>query len=331
LLAAALVIAGYTVWDNSRFGVSTVTLAHPGLPAAFEGYRIVQVSDLHSARFGVGQGDLLAAIKAAKPDLILLTGDYTDAWDGGAVDLSPVTELVRGLPSGVPVYYILGNWDARGAYGAGPELDTPLVKVLESSGAQSLYPYTRIERGTDHVWLTDWTQREFLGEASMRASLAGAIRDGFSRTHVDGFFAAWWARQQAGHDPAKEFDIAVTHRPLDFADYDAELARDAKGLALVRAAGIEPQFAAEVDYDVNIAGHTHGGQFRLPFFGALVSPEGQLFPPERLVAGLHADARGRVTYISRGLGAGGQVPWLRFRLFDTPELSVIVLHKGASQ
>ena len=331
VLAVALAIGGYTVWDDGRFVVSTVTIAHPQLPAAFDGYRIVQVSDLHGARFGAGQADLLAAIAAARPDLILLTGDYTDALERSeSADLAPVTELVGGLPAGVPVYYVLGNWDARGAYGAGPVIETRLVRALESKGARPVYPYAEITRSGQRIWLTDWTRREFKNEAAMRSSLAAYLATNEATpARATALYEAWWARQQAGYAPASEFDIAVTHRPLDFPDYDAELARSAREESAATSLGAV-EFFTEVDYDVNIAGHEHGGQFRLPFVGPLVSADGVWFPAEASVEGTRTDASGRIGYISRGLGAGGPVPLLRFRLFDTPELSVIVLRRGAA-
>ena len=49
LLAAAI---GWIVWGNTALTISNFTVASPKLPAAFSGFRIVQVSDLHNAAFG---------------------------------------------------------------------------------------------------------------------------------------------------------------------------------------------------------------------------------------------------------------------------------------
>jgi predicted MPP superfamily phosphohydrolase len=332
LVAIALAIVAYTEWDDARFVVASVTITHPQVPAAFDGYRIVQITDLHSARFGPRQSALLAAVAAAKPDLILLTGDYTDVVDcPPGTDLTPVTELISGLPAGVPVYYILGNWDGVSDYGGVPDSDTALARTLEAKGAKPVYPYVEVFRGGAHIWITDWAQTVFRDQAAMQQSLAGYLRMPVrSVERAKALYDAWWARQQRGHDPASEFDVAVTHRPLDFPDYDAELARNASETASARAAGAA-QYVSDVDWDVNLAGHTHGGQFRLPFVGAVISPEGQMFPGSRYIDGVHADEPGRIQYISRGLGAGGEIRPLRFRLFDTPEFSVIVLHRGAER
>lgn len=59
-------------WENRRFKVTHETIAHRSIAKPF---RVVQVSDLHDRRFGTEQSKLLAAIREAKPDLIVITGD----------------------------------------------------------------------------------------------------------------------------------------------------------------------------------------------------------------------------------------------------------------
>jgi predicted MPP superfamily phosphohydrolase len=49
-----------------------------------------------------------------------------------------------------------------------------------------------------------------------------------------------------------------------------------------------------------------------------------LFPPQGLVSGLYI-GNGIQQYVSRGLGASSRIPFLTFRLFDTPEINLITL------
>lgn len=76
--------------------------------------------------------------------------------------------------------------------------------------------------------------------------------------------------------------------------------------------------AAEQKVDLYCAGHTHGGQVALPFYGALVtfSKYGK-----RYEAGLYREG-GTWLYLNRGIGMeGGQVPRVRF--WARPEVTVI--------
>ncbi len=72
--------------------------------------------------------------------------------------------------------------------------------------------------------------------------------------------------------------------------------------------------------DVALTGHTHGGQFRLPFIGALLVPSQGFFP--KYDAGLYEE-EGKTLIISRGLG-NSIIP---LRVFNRPELVVVTLEK----
>lgn len=71
-------------------------------------------------------------------------------------------------------------------------------------------------------------------------------------------------------------------------------------------------------FQLVLAGHTHGGQIRLPFVGGLMSPYRTWLPD---YAGGRFDARGSVLISSRGLGGGRPVP----RIFNPPEIVVVRL------
>ena len=71
--------------------------------------------------------------------------------------------------------------------------------------------------------------------------------------------------------------------------------------------------------DLVIAGHAHGGQFRLPFIGGMVAPNQGLFP--QYDAGLYTDG-GTSMVVSRGIG-NSIIP---FRFNNRPEIVLVELN-----
>jgi predicted MPP superfamily phosphohydrolase len=98
-------------------------------------------------------------------------------------------------------------------------------------------------------------------------------------------------------------------------------APDAFGLAVVHSPDPVPELAA-LGYDLVVAGHTHGGQVRLPFIGALVT---NCSMPTRLARGLARLGR-TYLHVSPGLGTGKYAP---FRLLCRPEATLLELSPRA--
>ena len=81
----------------------------PDLPTELDGCRIVLISDLHSARFGDRQEELISAVTEKDPDIVVLCGDILDS---KAKDYAPIEELLEGI-SHLPVYAVYGNHENR--------------------------------------------------------------------------------------------------------------------------------------------------------------------------------------------------------------------------
>ena len=75
---------------------------------------------------------------------------------------------------------------------------------------------------------------------------------------------------------------------------------------------------ADFDIDLTVAGHAHGGQFRLPLVGGLVAPNQGLFP--KYDAGVYTEGNTNMV-VSRGIGNS----LFPFRFNNRPEVVLIEL------
>ncbi|MFI3312793.1 MAG: metallophosphoesterase [Eubacteriales bacterium] len=127
LLVVGLTLAGFWYFENYTIVTEELSVATSVLPQGFEGYRITQVSDNHGKIFGADNQDLIDAVSATQPDIIVLTGDIVDDDD----QLADLPTLVDGMVEIAPTYYISGNheWtmDMDGVF-----------QIMEDCGAISL-------------------------------------------------------------------------------------------------------------------------------------------------------------------------------------------------
>lgn len=98
----------YIAVENNTVVVDNVVMKHKDLPKEFEGYKILQISDLHERRFGEKQEKLISKINELDYDLVLFTGDYVIEKNK---DLKPLEELLEGINDDIPKYFVLGNSD----------------------------------------------------------------------------------------------------------------------------------------------------------------------------------------------------------------------------
>ena len=105
--ALALVLAGTGLVLDSRYGlqVTEYHLYFDALPEQFEGFRIVQLSDLHGSVFGRDNSRLAALVRAQRPDLIAMTGDFAE----DESQLGATRGLLAGISGAAPIYWVNGN------------------------------------------------------------------------------------------------------------------------------------------------------------------------------------------------------------------------------
>lgn len=145
ILALIAAAAAFLIKDSLEdLEISRYEVNSQKLPESFDGFKIVQLSDLHGAEFGEDGMELVEKVKELEPDMIALTGDFVT--DEG--DLAAVEKLAARLVKLCPVYFISGNHE----FGSG--LAVKVRNILERAGVKYLSnEYLTISRGEDEILL----------------------------------------------------------------------------------------------------------------------------------------------------------------------------------
>ena len=275
VLAAAflLLVLGvpFFLWQQESIVSPTYTVVSNHLPEAFDGLRIVHLSDLHGKEFGEGNERLLKKVAELRPDLIAITGDLIDRES----QLAMIPALAKGLAAIAPTYYVTGNheWGIRRINDIKGLLTQCGVTVLSGE-------YVLLEREGQAV------------------AVAGVD----DPNGPEGLAAGAALKEKITQERGEIYTILLSHRD----SVDAY---------------------TEWGYDLTLCGHGHGGIWRIPLVNRGVLSTDRTFLPE-YDGGVYDLGEGNTCVISRGLGSN-TVPVRAFRLFNRPDLPLIILNKGA--
>ena len=271
--------------------VVSVQLALPRLEAPFDGYRIAHVSDLHADRW-MTPGRVLGLVErvnAEAPDLVAITGDFAtySLFAGALIRHVPnLAAPLRRLRAPDGVVAVLGNHDHKTGVNV-------VRRALAAIGAA-------YRKGND----TPGTLRRTLaagGVTELHNAVHTLRRDGAS-LHLCGVDSAYWGMDRLGsvleRVPDDGTAVLLVHEP-DFADRAAVTGR----------------------FNLQLSGHSHGGQVRLPLLGApLLPPLGRMYPRGLYKVG------DMLLYTNRGLGSH---PRLRFSC--RPEITLLTLRSPSTR
>lgn len=260
---ATLGAYGFAKWDRWDLRLERTTVKLPRLPAAFDGFTIAHLTDLHLGK-RVPRGFVEEAVELAnraQPDLVALTGDYVTSQIGM---IQPCCEVLAGLRAPHGVVAVLGNHDY-------------------------------------------WTDGEEVARGLQEIAGATVLQNRSVLLERDGDELA-----VAGVD-----DAVTEHDDIDraLADVPAEQAV----VMLVHYPDVVNQAAAR-NVDLVLAGHTHGGQVVVPFYGAPVLPTKL---GRRFASGLVPVGETQI-FISRGVG----MAIMSLRLNCPPQVAVLTLRRG---
>lgn len=322
IIIAVLIFTVWVVWDNKRIVVTTVEIKSERLPESFTGYRVAHVTDLHNDEFGEHNAYLLETIRAAEPDMIVITGDLLDS---RRTDEEKAANFVRQAVKIAPCYYVTGNHESRMT----KELQLPkhsdffsAVKRTKNDSLQKSKTKEAYE-GNNNL-INDNTVKEWAYDRLEKAMIeAGAVvlrnaevlleKDGESITLIGiddpRFFLASDKREKMENAlesvleelfaevPEEQFTLLLAHRPELFELYSS------------------------YGPDLVLSGHVHGGQFRIPGIGGIVGPGQGVLPDYD--AGIYSRGNTKMV-LSRGLGQSS----FPFRLNNPPELVVVELQSA---
>lgn len=303
-LALILGCGVYTAVDNGRVTVKKQRVLVAGLPSALEGFTVLHISDLNGHRFGPNQRQLASVLKDKKYSAVIITGDMV----GKGGDPYPFYELLSALDTSKPVFFIAGDSDPAPVGGHASGYYTVLadwVTGAQSRGAIFLDAPASMTVGAHRVWFSDAEQLTLDLDTAERAYESSSASE--SAFYLDSIIRTKEARAQMRDT---DLHIALSHAPVG-----------QETVLSIQHAANESENTFLRTVDLIASGGTVGGQWKLPFVGPVWS-DGWF--PKGKIAGYYEVGGGRLLqYTSGGLGTSGKNPMPDFRLFNTPEVTLL--------
>ncbi|MBK7822540.1 MAG: metallophosphoesterase [Tessaracoccus sp.] len=296
--AAATVAVGGAcfAWGLAEAGLYTVRRFDLDiLPPGGRSLRILHVSDLHLRAAQERKLAFVRSLAVLEPDVVVNTGD--NITEPGAI--APLLAAMDGLRS-LPGVFVFGSND----YFA-PRSGNPLKYLLRrrssttynTNGRQEL-PWEQLRDGLEGCGWDDLTHRRATLEVNgYRLAFRGTDDAHLSRDD--------YSLVAGPADATADLNIGVTHAPY---------------LRVIDAMAADGM-------DLILAGHTHGGQVCVPFYGALVT---NCDLDAARVKGMSSHTAGGHTahmHVSAGLGTS---PYAPYRFACRPEVTLLTLRPRPS-
>lgn len=181
---------------NKRIGVTRYNIVDETLPSAFDGFKILQISDMHNSKYCKERAPRI--LREERPDVIVVTGDLIDA---NRTDLTPATHLMESAVKIAPTYYVTGNHEAKS------EEAEELFRRLEKIGVHVLDDrLTELERAGQKITLLGLKEYRFTMEGQPKAEIYADVQKRLRRL----------VKNSSG------YRILLSHRPELFELYIAD-------------------------------------------------------------------------------------------------------------
>jgi predicted MPP superfamily phosphohydrolase len=260
----------------------------PILPHGASDIRILHFSDLHLTPRRTKEIADIKSWVSLKPDLIISTGDFLAHRDAVETVLNSLNELLD-----IPGLYVFGSND----YYA-PRFKNPLTYLQKDDGNRKLgakLPTEELDRELTHRGWINLNNRK--GSISIKGTSIDLRGTDDAHLELDDY-------PKVHGRPQGDISIGVTHAPYK---------RILDGMA-------------EDEIDLIFAGHTHGGQIRMPWFGGSRSLTTNCDLPNWRSRGLTKVESEPWLNVSAGMGYS---PFAPFRIFCPSEVSLVTITRFA--
>lgn len=275
-------------------------IKHEALPILPEGaapIRILHISDAHMAPWQGRKQAWIASLASLRPDFIINTGDTL-----GHADALPGVRAAFAGFAGTPGVYVHGSNDVYA-----PTPRNPL-RYLTGPSKKPIKQLDQLDTAALDSYLTNT-----LGWSSVDNGAAHFVVNG---TRLDIFGVGDAHHQSDQLERMSEFAAAAAE-----GEGDSDEPRIRLGVAHAPYQRVMNSFI-DHNADAMFFGHTHGGQVRIPYYGALVS---NCDLPPRQARGLSSWTHGDRTvplHVSAGLGHSIYAP---VRFSCPPEVTLLTL------
>ena len=224
----------YGYWfGRKQLRVTETTYTSPQVPTAFNGYKIVHISDLHLSSFTDSSTFLqriIDTINAQQPDLICFTGDFVGF---GVEEALPFTNILRQLHAKDGIMSVLGNHDFALYH----------HELSDRQKEQKVNQLTTYQRDT-LGWQLLRNQSYFIHRDSAYLQIIGVDNtsckgQGFQTISRGDLMKA--IRQLGNEAKGEKLQILLTHDPSHW----------------------RGEVIPKTDIPLTLSGHTHAGQVRL--------------------------------------------------------------------
>lgn len=278
------------IWGRRQLETTYVEIASERLPASFNGFKIVQLSDLHVGTWGNDTtfvSELVDRVNALNPDVILFTGDIVNRQ---STELEPFVQVLSRLKAPRGVYSVLGNHD-YGLYMNWDSEESRLADIGKLAELQKRMGWTLLNN--EHSFLVNGTDSiALIGVENWGEPPFGEMGD------LDKAYPP--SGQGRYHQTDSLFKILMSHNPEHW----------------------RLKVKENSNIDLTLSGHTHAMQFMLKAGKWKWSPSQYKYEQW---AGLYTDRGKTGTPVNCYVNVGSGEVGMPFRIGATPEITVITL------